>query len=264
MGRARRAIVPRMRRHLARLASLVALFAVATPLRAAHHEAAPDLAMKLASEDRPAADRARDDGRKPADVIAFLGIEPGMTVVDLIAAGGYYTEVLSHAVGPEGKVYAQNNAYVLQMRDGANDKAMTARLAGGRLGNVERLDREMADLGLEPGSIDAAVTALNFHDVYNGRGAEAATGFLKTVHALLKPGGVLGLVDHAGAAGNDNEKLHRIEESLAVETAKAAGFEVEATSDALRNPDDDGSRNVFDPEIRGRTDRFVLRLRKPR
>jgi predicted methyltransferase len=195
-------------------------------------------------------------------VVAFLGISPGMTVVDLIAAGGYYTEVLSYAVGPTGKVYAQNNAFVLQMREGANDKAMTARLAGDRLPNVERLDREMADLGLTPGSIDAAVTALNFHDIYNGRGKEAAASFLATVHSLLRPGGVLGLIDHSGNAGADNEALHRMEEKDARELAAAAGFEIES-SDLLRNADEDRSLYVFDPAIRGKTDRFVLKLRKP-
>lgn len=223
----------------------------------------PDLATRLAADSRPAEDRARDAGRKPAAVIAFLGIAPGMTVVDLIAAGGYNTEVLSIAVGPEGKVYAQNNAYVLQMGEGANDKAMTARLAGGRLPNVQRLDREIAELGLAPGSIDAAVTALNFHDIYNGRGPEAAARFLEAVYAFLEPGGVLGIIDHAGNPGADNEKLHRIEEKRVVEAALAAGFEVEATSDVLRNPADDRTQSVFEPALRGHTDCFVLRLRKP-
>lgn len=221
------------------------------------------LAAALADDSRSADDRARDAGRKPAEVIAFLGIEPGMTVVDLIAAGGYYTEVLSITVGPEGRVYAQNNAYVLQLRDGANDKAMTARLAGKRLPNVERLDREMAELGLDPSSVDAAVTALNFHDVYNSRGEEATAAFLGAVYTFLRPGGVLGLIDHEGDPGADNKELHRIHQKIAVDAAMAAGFEVEASSDLLRNPDDDHSKNVFAPGMRGHTDRFVLRLRKP-
>jgi predicted methyltransferase len=235
--------------------------AAALPARAAEtHEA---LAAALARPDRPEADRARDAGRRPAEVVAFLEIGPGMTVVDLIAAGGYYTEVLSGAVGPKGRVHAQNNAYVLKIRDGANEKALSARLADGRLANVERLDREMDDLGLAPGSIDAAVTALNFHDVYNGRGEQAADGFLKTVFAALKPGGVLGIIDHSGGAGGDDAELHRIDEARVVAAAERAGFEVEAKSDLLRNPGDDRKTNVFDPAIRGRTDRFLLRLRKP-
>jgi predicted methyltransferase len=240
-----------------------ALGLLSAPARGAE-VSAEALAAKLQQGTRTAEDRARDAGRRPAEVVAFLGIEPGMTVVDLIAAGGYYTEVLSVAVGPTGKVHAQNTAYVLEIRDGANDKALTARLAGGRLPNVERLDREVAALGLAPGSVDAAVTALNFHDIYNGSGREAADRFLAAVHRFLVPGGVLGLIDHSGNPGADNAKLHRIEESLVVASAKAAGFEVEERSDLLRNADDDRSLNVFDPAIRGRTDRFVLRLRKPR
>jgi len=224
--------------------------------------AAPDLATRLADPARPEDDRARDAGRQPAAVVAFLGIGPGMTVVDLIAAGGYYTEVLSLAVGPRGKVYAHNTSFTLEIRDGANDEAMSERLAGGRLPNVERLDREVEDLGLEPGSIDAALTALNFHDVYNARGPEAARGFLRVVIGILKPGGVLGIVDHSGGRGDD-EALHRIDEALVIAAAEEVGFAVEASSDVLRNPSDDRMRNVFAEGLRGHTDRFVLRLRKP-
>jgi predicted methyltransferase len=220
------------------------------------------LAQALASEQRSAEDRERDAGSRPAEVIDFLGIEPGMRVIDVIAAGGYYTEVLSIAVGPGGVVYAQNPDVVLKLRDGANDQALTARLAGGRLANVVRLDRELADTGIAPGSLDAAITSLNFHDVYNGRGPEAATAFLVAIHGLLKPGGVLGVIDHAGNPGADNEALHRIEESLVDAAAAAAGFEIEARSDLLRNPADDRSKNVFDEAVRGRTDRFALRLRR--
>jgi predicted methyltransferase len=242
---------------------MLACAVTAPAWRGSAADARSALASQLASEDRASADRARDAGRKPAEVIGFLGIEPGMIVVDLIAAGGYYTEVLSRSVGPLGKVYAQNGAFVLKMREGANDKAMTARLADGRLSNVERLDREVSDLGLKPASVDATLTALNFHDIYNGRGPEAAQGFLATVFEILKPGGVFGLIDHSGGAGGDDAELHRIDESIVVALVESAGFQVEGKSDLLRNPDDDRSKNVFDPDIRGKTDRFVLRLRKP-
>ena len=223
---------------------------------------ASDVSARLEAGSRSAEDRARDADRRPAEVIAFFEVAPGMTVIDLIAAGGWYTEVLALAVGAEGKVYAQNTRFVLEMRGGVNDRAMTARLAGGRLPNVVRLDREMSDLGIESGSIDAAVTALNFHDIYNGRGPEAAETFLGSVYDLLKPGGVLGIVDHAGGVDDDTE-LHRIDEAQVVEVAKRAGFEIEATSPALRHPEDDRTRGVFSPGLRGKTDRFVLRLRKP-
>ena len=241
----------------------VVLAVGASAPRAVDANESGSLADALASEARPAGDRARDAARRPAEVIAFLGIRPGMTVIDLIAAGGYYTEVLSLAVGSTGKVYAQNSEFVLKIRDGANDKAMTTRLEGGRLPNVERIDRGVDDLRLPPGSVDAAVTALNFHDIYNSRGPDAAGAFLAAVFRVLKPGGVLGLIDHAGSPDGDDKELHRIDEALVDAAVRAAGFEIEAKSRLLRNPDDDRSKNVFTPGLRGRTDRFVLRLLKP-
>ena len=235
---------------------------LATPLFAD----SADLASRLESGSRSAADKARDAGRKPAAVVNFLEINPGMTVIDLLAAGGFYTDVLAEAVGPSGKVYAQNTDFLLNMRDGVNEKSMAARLANDRLPNVDRLDRELDALGLKAGTIDAVVTALNFHDIYNGRGPEAAANVLKIVRDLLRPGGILGIIDHAGnpnADNADNEKLHRIDEAKVVAAVKAAGFEVEATSDVLRNPNDDRTQFVFAEGMRGATDRFVLRLRKP-
>ena len=222
----------------------------------------PDLAKRLASGSRSDADKTRDAGRKPGAVLTFLEIAPGMTVVDLLAASGYYTEVLSEAVGPAGRVYAQNTDFLLKMRDGVNEKAMATRLANDRLPNVERLDREINELGLTADSVDVVLTALNFHDIYNGRGSDATQAVLRAVHTILKPGGVLAVIDHAGNADADNEKLHRIEEAKAIEAAKKAGFIVEATSDVLRHPEDDRTRMVFAEGLRGMTDRFVLKLRK--
>lgn len=241
---------------------LAALLLTWVPATWADHHEAEALRAALNDPSRSAADKERDAGRKPADVVTFLGIQPGMTVMDVIAAGGWYTEVLSVAVGEDGTVYAQNPAVVLQFRDGANDKALTERLAGDRLPNVKRWDREFSDMGLAPGSLDAAITALNFHDVYNN-GAEAALGMLQVLKGLLKPGGVLGIIDHAGDAGADNASLHRIEKSKVIEAAEQAGFEVAGDSDLLANPGDDHTGNVFAPDLRGKTDRFLLKLRKP-
>jgi predicted methyltransferase len=230
---------------------------------AAHHEASDPVAERIAAADRSEADRARDAGRKPAEVIAFLGIGPGMTVLDAIAAGGWYSEVLAAVVGPGGKVYAQNPDFVLKFREGANDKALTARLAGGRLPNVERVDADLADLPVADGSLDAAFTALNFHDIYDGSGEYAALGFLNLIARKLKPGGVLGIVDHVGIAGQDNKALHRIEKSLVEAVIEKSALVLEAESDVLANPADDHTQNVFAPGLRGQTDRFVLLLRKP-
>ncbi|MCR9096693.1 MAG: SAM-dependent methyltransferase [bacterium] len=226
---------------------------------------ATDLGIRLATGARSDADKARDAGRRPAAVLTFLGIEEGMRVMDVLASGGYYTEVLSEAVGPEGRVYAQNIAFVLQMREGMNDRAMTARLAEGRLPNVVRLDAELDALGLEPGSLDAAITALNLHDIIDGRGEDVAHAVLGTLRKTLRPGGLLGVIDHAGDPGREvlNAKLHRIDEARVIAALERAGFVIEATSDVLRHPEDDRTRGVFAPGLRGATDRFVIRARKP-
>ncbi len=210
---------------------------------------------------RPAADVARDAGRRPYAVLDFLGVQPGMQVLDVIAAGGYYTEVLADVVGPDGRVWAQNPAVVLRFAAAGNDRALTDRLAGGRLANVRRLDREFNDLGLVGGSIDVAITALNFHDIYN-RSPEQAQAVLAAIRHVLKPGGVLGIVDHNANAGGDHAGLHRVPVADAVAAAEQAGFVVD-TSDLLANPGDDRTLGVFAPEIRGNTDRFVLKLTKP-
>ena len=169
------------------LLAAIACAACATP---------SDLSERLAESSRSDAEKARDAGRKPAQVVAFLGITSGMTVMDVIAAGGYYTEVLSIAVGPKGRVYAQNNEFVLKIRDGINDKTMTARLAGNRLPNVERVDIDLPESSVADGSVDVAITALNFHDIYNGRGEQVALDFLDSIDRKLKPRGVLGIIDH--------------------------------------------------------------------
>lgn len=225
--------------------------------------AAHDLTSLLASDARSEADRARDAGRKPAEVIAYLGIEPGMSVIDIFAAGGYYTEVLSLAVGPEGHVAAQNPAFILEMREGVNEKALAERLANDRLANVSRLDKELADISPADGPFDAGMTALNFHDIYNNGGNEGAAAFLTTIYAALKPGGVFGIIDHAGAEGNDNKALHRVQKADAIRIAEAAGFVVEGDSGLLHMHDDDMTQGVFAEGIRGKTTRFLLKLRKP-
>lgn len=226
-------------------------------------ESAPDLRALLASENRAESDRARDAGRRPADVVEFLGIEKGMHVIDVIAAGGYYTEVLSLAVGDDGDVVAQNPPFVLEFRDGANEKALSERLADNRLSNVSRLNKNIADLTADDGPFDAAITALNFHDIYNRDGPDATISALQSIAGLLKPGAVFGIIDHVGEAGADNKALHRIEISKVLETIEAAGLIVEADSDLLRKETDDHSLFVFDDAVRGKTDRFLLRIRTP-
>ncbi len=245
------------------VATAISLTMVATAVSALD---VAQLNAKLAGDPlRPEADKARDAGRMPAQVLDFLGVEPGMVVIDLIAAGGYYTEVLSKAVGPSGKVYMQNSAASLTGDFGQrNAAAIEDRLANNRLRNVEQLRRNPDDLGLPANSIDAAVIALEFHELYRQDNPNAAAEFLAEVRRVLKPGGVLGIVEHAGYPVYDPGPLHRALEAQVVADAQAAGFFVSASSPLLENPDDDRSKAVFDGSIRGATDRFVLRLVKTR
>ena len=223
---------------------------------------ADELEAALDNPGRAQADKDRDAARKPANVIAFSGIEPGMTVLDVMASAGYYTEVLAVAVGEDGTVYAQNSIRMLQGRDGATDKALSARLADERLSNVVRMDGSLSEIDIAAGSLDAAFTALNFHDTYYMAGPDVATAWLQQVHNKLKPNGILVLIDHVGDPDQDNAKLHRIPKQIAVDLATEAGFVIEADSDVLSHPEDDKTQMVFGQDIRGKTDRFVLKLRK--
>lgn len=225
--------------------------------------AAPDLAASLASESRAEADRARDAGRKPAEVIAVLGIKPGMSVLDVMAGGGWYTEVLSIAVGPDGHVTSHNTPASLQRREGANEKALSERLADDRLPNVSRLNKDTQTLTADNGPFDVAITALNLHDIYNRGGEDAAIAMMAAVLATLKPGGVFGVIDHEGIEGNDNVALHRMVKADAIHVAEAAGFIVDTDSDVLQSDIDDMTQHMRSDGIRGYTNRFVLKLRKP-
>jgi len=252
------------------LLAAVSIFAL-SPVSAAHHETDSNGAVDIAAtqealttaEKRKAEDKARDIGRKPAEVLHYLGLEQGDTVLDLVASGGWYSEVLAIATGPEGKVYAQNPAAALALFDGAYEKAINARLAANPMPQLVRLNTELTDLGVPDNSVDLALTALNFHDVYNSFGADAAIGMMRAVKAKLKPGGVLGVIDHVGAADADNTPIHRIDPALVEAAAKTAGFQVER-NDAILDGYDDLSKNVFDPAVKGKTDRFILKLTKPK
>jgi predicted methyltransferase len=165
---------------------------------------------------------------------------------------------LSAAVGPSGKVYGQNPDFFTS-REGfaAGEKARND-----RLGNVTPVHGELAAAGIK--NADAAVTALNMHDIYNSPAGEAgAVQFAKGVFDALKPGGVFGVIDHVGIAGQDNAKFHRIQIEQAKEVLTKAGFKIEAESKILANPADDHTKGVRDPSVAGHTDQFIIRARKP-
>lgn len=246
---------------LQNLVSLVLALQLLLAAGTASAEPAANLTAAVANPARPEEDRARDANRKPAEVLAFVGIEPGMTVLDLVAGSGYYSEILAYAVGNEGKVYVQNHKWVLER---FGDEALAARLAKPSLTSAVRWDRELTALDLPTASLDAAVMVLFYHDTY-WQGIDRAA-MNAEVFKALKPGGVFVVVDHraeAGSGDRDVKRIHRIDEKWVAREVVAAGFVLDAESEVLAHPEDDRSQNVFDPSIRGKTDRFVYRFKKP-
>jgi predicted methyltransferase len=234
-------------------------------------EAAPQPSLyetALANELRPEADRARDEGRKPGEVLEFLGIGPGMSVLDMFSAGGWYAEVIAQVVGEDGRVIAHSNqAYKAFVGD-----ALEERFDTGRLPQAEILMAENNQMTLEPGSLDAVTLGLAYHDIYNDDaegGWELIDGpaFLAELKKGLKPDGIIAVIDHyaeAGAPPETGSTLHRIDPALVIANMEAAGFVLDGQSDILRNADDDHSQIVFAPDLRGKTDRFIMRFRNPR
>ncbi len=221
----------------------------------------------VANPTRPAADRVRDKSRQSVAVLKFFRIAPGMTVLDLYSGGGYYTELLSYVVGQTGRVVAHNNTPYLQFASAD----LAGRFAGGRLPNVERLLAENNELKLPAARFDAALMTDVYHDVYyvdEKAGWPRIDGprLLAEVFQSLKPGGLLGVVDHAAVPGAPPETanvLHRIDPALLKRDITAAGFVLDGESDILINPQDDRTKSAFDPSVQGRTDQVVLRFRKP-
>ncbi|HEX9794392.1 MAG TPA: SAM-dependent methyltransferase [Planctomycetota bacterium] len=224
----------------------------------------PDyLLAAVASPARPESDRRRDADRKPAEVLQAIGVRPGMQVGDLMASTGYYTQILAKAGGPNGKVYAQNNAFVIER---FADKPLTALLAQPGMENVVRLDRELEDLGMPAGGLDLALMVRFYHDTY-WQGTDRAKMNAAVLKAL-KPGGIYAVLDHhaeAGSGERDVQILHRVDAALVKKEVLAAGFEWAGESAVLRNSKDTRDWNIFADQAarRDQTDRFLYLFRKP-
>lgn len=225
------------------------------------------VAAAIGSADRPAADREQDDVRQPATILAFLGVAPGWRVADLFSAGGYYTELLSRIVGPKGEVLAYNNPPYAKFAA----KGIAERYAGKRLPNVKQVTAEVDALALAPDSLDGAIFIMSYHDMYwrpedGSWNRTDPKQMLAKLHAALKDGGVVVVQDHVANAGGDAaavvEKLHRIDPAIIKRDFEAAGFKLDGESAALAHPDDDHTKLVFDPAIRGKTDQVIYRFRK--
>ena len=226
----------------------------------------PAVAVRaLATPGRSAEDKARDARDHPAALYAFAGFRRGMRIADIFGGGGYHSELLSYLVGPAGHVLLVNNPPYASYA--AAEQA--ARFKDGRLPQIERSVVENTDLKLGRATLDAALIVMSYHDLYwedkDSFPRVDAGQFLEQVRAAIKPGGRLLLVDHAAAPGSGNapaQTLHRIDEQFAIRDLESHGFKLEKTWDGLRNPADDHGKPVFDPAIRGRTDRFVHLYRR--
>jgi predicted methyltransferase len=222
-----------------------------------------DYAAALADPQRPAADRERDALRFPAELLAFAQIEPGEKVGDYIMGGGYWTPILANLVGPRGRVYAVQPDEFIAFRPAYGDEQDAA--VAGRA-NVTPLRGPLAAPPF-PEPLDTIITVQNMHDLYLGAMPEGtAPRALAALYAALKPGGTLLVVDHSAAPGAGlaaANTVHRMDREAAIAALTAAGFVLEAESDLYARPDDPRTASVFDPSIRGQTDQFVLRLRKP-
>lgn len=219
----------------------------------------------VGAKDRSDADRALDAGRQPAAMLAFFGIRQGMTVAELGAGGGYTTELLARVVGPTGVVYGQNSKYILER---FAETPWSDRLGKPVMAKVVRVDREFdAPLPPEATNLDAVLIVLFYHDTFWMETNRERMN--KAIFDALKPGGVYGIVDHSAGAGDGATQvktLHRIEEKVVRDEIEAAGFELAAEADFLRNPADTRDWNDAPgaaADRRGTSDRFVLKFVKP-
>jgi predicted methyltransferase len=225
-----------------------------------------DVAAAVSASGRPADAVELDQSRKPAEVLRFLGLEAGDRALDLFAGSGYYTEIMARAVGPKGLALAWNPANF------SNDKSRSAWAElKTRVPNSGIFVTPANAVSLPSDGFDFVLLHMVYHDTYWQSEKYSfprmdPAAFLKTVYETTKPGGIVGVIDHVGPAGETRdvvEKLHRIDPAKVRADFEAAGFVFDGASDLLRTSDDDHSKNVFDPAIRGKTDRFVYRFKKP-
>ncbi len=221
---------------------------------------AADYEALVASADRSDGDRATDARRKPAQLLAFYGVRPGMTVLDVGASAGYNTELLARAVGPSGKVYAQNSRPVLEnIVKGRFDE----RLQKPVMKNVVHLVRDFDDpVPPDVRNLDLVTFNFTYHDTAH-RGVDRAR-MNRAIFDALKPGGIYIVADHSGRPGtgvSETKTLHRIEEAVVRREVEAAGFRLVGEGGFLRNPNDPRSASVFKPAQPN--DEFVLKFVKP-
>jgi predicted methyltransferase len=222
-------------------------------------------ALAVADPNRPADQRALDAERKPIEVLNFTGITRGWKVVDLMPGAGYYTRLFSKVVGPKGAVYALQPIEMDKVAP--KNLPLLHSFAGTAIyPNVTVLVQPIAKLDI-PTGVDMVWTSQNYHDLHDPfMGTPDMAHLNKAIYDALKPGGIYIVLDHAAAAGTGVSKtndLHRIDPAVVKAEVTAAGFEFVGESDAERNPADDHTLPIFDKSIKGKTDRFIYKFRKP-
>lgn len=245
---------------------LAAMIAATVP--AAVQAAPADVkASVAATAARSEANVKLDESRKPVEVLKFLGLQKGMRVSDPFGGNLYWAEIMAPAVGPRGRVSIWQPKQFYGQKGYDNFMALKAKQP-----NVWLRVSPFEAPDLPANTYDFMLINLDYHDVYwesakNGIPRMDPDQWLKVVYNAMKPGAVVGIIDHVGKPGDTRaivEKTHRIDPEVVKADFKRAGFRLEASSNLLRNPADDHSLNVFDPKIRGKTDRFILKFRKPR
>ena len=246
----------------------LALTLAAAPLAAQSTAPAPvTIAAAVAAPDRSPDHVKLDEGRKPAEVLAFLGLKPGMQVLDLFGANAYWAEIMAPVVGPKG------HDTVWQPAQFYSDKAKKsfAEFAA-KHPNVSIITSPFEAPAFQKDSADFVILNDNYHDVYwqnpkRNIPEMDPNAFVKAIYDAMKPGGIIGVIDHIANTNDDAratvEKLHRIDPAVVKADFERAGFVFEGSSDLLRNPADDHTLLVFDPKVAGKTDKFVFKFKKP-
>lgn len=250
----------KLRPHLLPLALSAAALAFVAPPLAAKPDA---VAAAVADTARAEANRKLDEGRHPAEILAFSGIKRGDVVADYQAGAGYYSELIADLVGPKGRVYAMTQPNFYKPEEW--DPIVKAHP------QVAPMVAPGLSLVLAPRSVDVIFAHLTYHDLYwvNEKFEHPAIDvpkFLAGWFAAVKPGGHVIIIDHAGNPGDVRatvDKYHRIDPEQVKADMCAAGFVLEAESAVLRRSEDDHAKLVFDPAVRGKTDRFALKFRRP-
>jgi predicted methyltransferase len=243
------------------------LLALSSPLAVNAAQPLANVSAAVAAAGRTPDNVKLDESRKPAEVLKFLGLRSGMSAVDLFGGNKYWSEIMAPAVGPKGKVLVWEPT---QFYSADSKKAFEEFEA--KHSNVSIVSTPFEAISLPKNSADFVMLNLNYHDTYwvsqkYGVVQMDPNAFLKVVYDAMKPGAVIGVIDHVANPGGDTratvDKFHRIDPEVVKADFKRAGFVLAGESKLLANPADDHSLLVFDPKIKGKTDRFIFKFKKP-